>query len=774
MINPVPHLEFPRREAFAVLFLGSILPFVGLSAQETPLPTSAAQAIPAPKVATATDSVTGSAPSAPTNTSEREFYMATNGNDSNNGSKERPFATLERARDAVRQLKKESGLPSDGVTVWVRGGTYPLAKTFSLGSEDSGAPGSPVAYRAFPGEKVTITGGRSITGFTPWKGEILKADVASQGLKGIPFHQLFFQDKRQPLARYPNADTNDPIAGGWAYVGGEPVPMYKNLPEDSKRVLRPKPEDLRRWTNAAGAQIFIFPRYNWWNDIVSIDSVDTTNGAITLGKDCSYAIRPNDRYFVQNVLEELDAPGEWYLDRADSALYFWPPSPMGGDGVTVPVLQSILLLGPGTTDVTIRGLSLAHCSETAVVLDNTTNCLVAGCSILNVGDFGGSGVSVKGGSSNGVVGNDISETGRHGIAISGGDKAALVEAGNYADNNHIHHTGVYFKQGVGIDLTGCGNRATHNLIHHEPRFAIQAFGTKHLIEYNHLHDASLETEDTGAVYTSGRDWIGGRGIVIRYNFIHDVPGFSQLNANSNSATPREWKKGANSGGIYLDDNSGGIDVIGNVVARCPRSCLQLHDARDTVVQDNIFIEGGEYGVDYGGWTTNFGFWKDFYPGMVTNWQAVKDLPAWQGMRNISNSPDDVIQTNGMVMTCNQFFRNIIVEKGPPCALYRRNKVPLDKNPTDFNLVWQGGAQASVLLTPKLPGASSNVLPWDAWVALGQDVHSKVADPLFVDASKDDYRLKPDSPARELGFQESPLDRIGPYRDELRATWPILE
>jgi hypothetical protein len=109
-----------------------------------------------------------------------------------------------------------------------------------------------------------------------------------------------------------------------------------------------------------------------------------------------------------------------------------------------------------------------------------------------------------------------------------------------------------------------------------------------------------------------------------------------------------------------------------------------------------------------------------------------------------------------------------------CTLYNRNKVPLDKNPTDFNLVWQGGAQASVHLTPKLPGATSNVLPWEEWVALGQDVHSKVADPLFVDASKDDYRLKPDSPAREFGFQESPLDRIGPYRDELRATWPILE
>ena len=704
---------------------------------------------------------------------ESSLHVAVNGSDTNEGTAQSPFATIERARDEIRLLKKGAGIPSGGITVWIHGGVYRFPATIELTAADSGTPGSPVIYRGVADEVALISGGRTVSNFTPWKGAIMKADVAAQGLQGIPFHQLFFGEKRQPLARYPNADTNDPIAGGWAYVGGEPVPMHKNLPEDSKRVLHPKHEDLRRWSNPEGAEVFIFPRFNWWNNIVPVASLEQTNGTITLAKDCSYAIRPNDRYFVQNVLEELDAPGEWYLDRAASVLYFLPPSQLGSEGVTVPLLKTILRLGPGTTDVMIRGLSFAHCSETALVLDKTTNCLVAGCTIRNAGDFGGGGVSVKG-SSNGVVGNDISETGTHGVVLAGGDKVALVEAGNYADNNSIHHTGVYFKQGVGIDLTGCGNRATHNLIHHEPRFAIQAYGTKHLLEYNHLHDLSLETEDTGAVYTSGRDWIGSRGIVIRYNFIHDVPGFSQVNASAEPGKPRSWRKGAYAGGIYLDDNSGGVDVIGNVVARCPRSCLQLHDARDTVVQNNIFIEGGDYGVDYGGWTTDVHYWKDFYPAMMSNWQAVKDLPVWQGMRNIAHSPDDVVQTNGMVMTYNQFFQNIVVEKGSRSTLYRRSKVPLDKNPTDFNLVWQGGADACVLLNPKLPGATSNVLPWDAWVALGQDVHSKVADPLFVDASKDDYHLKPDSPAFQLGFHESPLDKIGPYQDALRASWPVRD
>ena len=137
------------------------------------------------------------------------------------------------------------------------------------------------------------------------------------------------------------------------------------------------------------------------------------------------------------------------------------------------------------------------------LLKGTSDCLVAGNTIHNVGDYDGNGVTVDGGTRNGVAGNDVFAIGSNGIAISGGDRLTLTPAGNYADNNYIHHTGVYYKQGVGILLNGVGNRATHNLIHDCPRHGILFYGNNLAIEFNHIRHVSLETSDTGALYTGG-------------------------------------------------------------------------------------------------------------------------------------------------------------------------------------------------------------------------------------------------------------------------------
>ena len=98
---------------------------------------------------------------------------------------------------------------------------------------------------------------------------------------------------------------------------------------------------------AGGGEVCIFPRYNWWNNIVRIASIDREKRVITLAGDCSYAIRPGDRYYVQGLFEELDAPGEWYLDRAAGKLYFWPPAPLEGKAVYAPTLRTIIEIGKG-------------------------------------------------------------------------------------------------------------------------------------------------------------------------------------------------------------------------------------------------------------------------------------------------------------------------------------------------------------------------------------------------------------------------------------------
>ena len=861
-----------------------------------------------------------------------QFYVAADGRDSNSGTRDEPFATLERARDEIRKLKREKGLHGP-VTVHVGGGTYFLNRTLKLNAEDSGAAGAPVVYLGDGEARPLLVGGKPIADFAPYKGETLVADMASQGLKGVAFRQLFYDGRRQILARYPNFDPRNPYAGGWAYVDGEPVEMYRDRPDDSRRLLHFKAEDARPISRPEEAEVCIFARYNWWNDIVRIASVDREKRVITLAGDCSYAIRPGDRYYVQGLFEELDSPGEWYLDRAAGKLYFQPPSRWEGKPAFAPTLGTIIEIDPGVSNVTFRGFDIECCEGAAVLLTETKDCVIAGCVIRNVGGYDGSGVVIVGGSGNGAAGCDISEVGRDGIAISGGDRKTLKAAGNYAENNYIHHVGVFYKQGVGVLLDGVGNRASHNLIHDGPRMGIMFSGNNLVIEYNHIRHMNLETEDTGAVYTGGRDWISSRGTAVRYNYFHDMLGFGKKDG--------KWTMPYFAWGVYLDDNTGGVDVIGNIVVRCSRAGLHLHNGRDNLIENNIFADNGLYQAEYSGWTEDSEAWKTHFPTMVKGYEMVAGERAWRDMRNMQTHPKDAILPGGLIMSGNTLCRNIFCYRDPAAKLYRFSNVSFTHNKSDYNVVWhyglpiatgefrtgkalsgnlladaafeegrpnemprgwfwqarpsedckagvadeaaaggkralkiegvpvkgakcnppwpvvvseevaaqpghayrltaemkaaRAGTRAELMIqsyvanvyfwsrsTPAtlggewrdyelvfrlpakgeqeykeqmkairarfdLPGGEGTVFidrvslvevePLDEWRSLqaaGFDGNSLVADPLFVAPEKDDWRLKPDSPAFKLGFQRIPMDKIGPYADPLRASWPITE
>jgi hypothetical protein len=623
-----------------------------------------------------------------------ERYVSPDGDDAwsgtlpepNAGRTDGPFATLARARDAVRQARAEGGLTGEA-TVEVREGAYCLPETLRLGPEDSGT-----TFRAYPGEHPTLIGGRAVSGFVAHEGPVLKADVNAQGLAGANFRQLIYRGERQPLARYPNYDPENPYGGGWAYADGQIIPMYQEVEGESRRTLQYKAEDAREWAHPEEGEVFTFPRYNWWNNLVPVASIDRDARLITLTGDCSYPIRPGDRYYVQGLLEELDAPGEWYLDRRTGTLYFQPPGPTDGEVVAyVPTMRTLVEIGPGTQRVTLQGFTLECCEGTAVTLRETEDCLIAGNTIRNVGDYHGSGVSVDGGRRNGVVGNDIHHVGHSGVSLSGGDRIALSSAENYADNNYIHHVGVYYKQGVGVALTGCGNRASHNLIHDGPRFGILFSGNNLVIEYNHIRHVNLETADTGAVYTGGRDWLGSRGTVIRHNYFHDIIGFG--NENGRWVSPHYcW-------GVYLDDNTGGVDVIGNIVARCVRGLVHLHNGRDNLIENNILIDGTLQQVEYNGWTRDHPYWSSHLPTMIEGWESVKDQPAWKQMRNMDLDPREAVLPNGMIMTGNVFRRNIMVYRDPNAKLFRFSNVPWEGYESDYNLAYHYGA-------PILTGATT--------------------------------------------------------------------
>ena len=696
-----------------------------------------------------------------------ELFVSPQGNDAWSGKlpaanaarSDGPFATLERARDEIRR-RRTAGEKGEAFTVQLRAGRYLLERPLQLDSRDSGTAAAPVVWRGYREERPLILGGKPITGFVPHAGKILKAEVGAQGFKGVNFRTLLCDGRQQILARYPNFDPQNPYGGGWAYVPGAHVEMYKDIPGEDRRTFRFAETDVRPWSNPTEGEVQIFPRYNWWNNLVRIASLDPATRTIQLAADCSYPIRPDDRYYVRGVREELDSPGEWYLDRAAGVLYFWPPD--GADLATAfaPTLRSLLELGAGTAYVSVRGMVFEGCEGTAISLKNTAHCRIMAATIRNVGTYSSGGISIDGGTDNGVVGCDLHDIGATAISLAGGDQKTLTSAGNFAENNYIHHTGVLYKQGVGVSLRGVGQRASHNLIHDCPRFAIQFMGNNHVIEFNHVRHVNLETADTGAIYTGGRDWLGARGSVIRYNYFHDMLGFGYEKG--------KWVSPHFAWGVYLDDNTGGVTVFGNIVARAVRGLIHLHNGRDNTVENNVFVDGTQQQIQLSGWTDKHRYWTTHSPTMIKAYESVIDQPVWRAMPHMDLHPRDAVLPDHTIMAGNTFSKNIIYWKNPTAAYVAPRSFSFTKNSIDRNLIWHGGL-------PLRTGQKNTTLDeWAAWKEVGMDRNSVIADPLFVDAARDDYRLKPGSPAFALGFQAIPVEKIGPYSSPDRATWPIVE
>ena len=707
------------------------------------------------------------------------LFVATTGSDQwtgrlpapNDEKTDGPFGTLERAKTEVRRLKKQKAIPN-GATVLVRGGCYFLDQTLSFRPEDAGTAKGRITYRAYDGEKVTLSGGRRITSFTPHKDRIVKADVAAAGVEDFYFRTLYFNGEGQPMARYPNFDPSAPICGGWAFVPGEPMRHYgKAIDEtvEQRRTLHLRPEDVHDWANPGDGEIFLLPNHNWWNHIVGIESVDRAKGLIKLKPDRwfegrlgdrRFGMKPGCRYYLRSLLEELDAPGEWHLDRKTRTLYFWPPADIEAGEVVAPAMKSVIHLWK-TGFITIQGFTIECCDHSAIDSWQVEGCLFAGNTIHNaVGYSNGHMSAIRiSGKNNGAVGNDIHDIGGRGIVMGGGSRETLEPGGNYADNNYIHHTGLLYKAGVAIRVGGVGNRASHNYIHDTPRGGLSWNGSDHVIELNHVRHTNTQISDTAGINACNSSWTK-RGTIIRYNYIHDTLGFGKNHRG-------KWVSPHYCWGIYLDNFTSGTTVYGNICARMALGGPFIHGGRDNVIENNYLIDCRTAQMYYGG-AANLQECKDGAKGRIADLMKFGKRPCYQKYPGLPQM-FSIDEGEWNAMAGNKFLRNICCYSDKGAALYRQRDLPYDKTESDHNLVWHFGLP----LTVGLPGVKPED-QWDEWKKLGFEQHSLVADPLFVDANNDDFRLRPDSPAHQLGIKPIPVDKIGCYAHPLRASWPIVE
>jgi len=514
------------------------------------------------------------------------------------GGRDGPFATLLRARDEVRRLRR-GGLPAGGVEVRLLAGTHRLGETFCLTEEDAGTPEAPILYAAEPAAEVRLTGGRDICGFEPVRdpevlrrldpvaaSHVLCADLRSQGIEdfgrltsrghGRPAApsalEVFFQDRRMPLARWPNE--------GWARIAEGEDPERKPGPPppggyEHRNSFLYEGDRPSRWTEAPDAWVHGFWRYNWADSYERVVAIDPVARRIATAQAGVYGFTTGRRYRALNLLEELDEPGEWYLDRATGILYFWPPAPPAEARAAVSLLEEPLVALCDTRHVVLEGLILECGRGNAVEITDGECCRVARCRIRNVGR---NAVVVSGGSGHRVVGCEIHDTGEGGIVLEGGDRKELTRARHEAVSNHIHHFSRLCRTYTpAVRAAGVGQRIAHNLIHDAPHMAIGLAGNEHLVEFNEVHDVCTDTADVGAFY-SGRDWTW-RGNVVRFNFFHHIGGAREDIAQGF----------ADAMSIYLDDFLSGFHVHGNICWQGGRAVL-IGGGRDNVVENNVFIE----------------------------------------------------------------------------------------------------------------------------------------------------------------------------------------
>lgn len=653
-----------------------------------------------------------------------DFYVSPAGNDAWSGrlpapnatGGDGPFATLARAQAAVRQAK-ENATTRRPYAVLIRGGTYELSEPVVFTQADSGSAEAPITYASYPGERPVFSGGRVIAGWRNDGGPVWTAKIPAVEAGEWSFNQLFVNGQRRARARTPNE--------GYFRTAG-PLPGITNpQAERENRVAKMgflfREGELRPWEDIDEAMLVVF--HSWTASLHRIEALGEERRAVIFTAPSGWPIgywEREQRYYVENYREALDAPGEWYLDRRTGNLYYWPlpGEDMGTAEVVAPVLRR-LLEWRGAPDrpvshITLRGLSWQYADwfvakaapadgqaavflGAAVEMHGARNITLERCEIAHVGEYGL--WLAEGSQENRVVQAHIHDLGAGGVKIGEtsdpGRPAAAVER-NVVDNAWIHDGGHVFPAGVGVWIGRSSyNRVSHNEISDFLYTGVSvgwswgyAPSSAHdnAIEFNHIHhlgDGVLS--DMGGIYTLGVS----PGTVLRNNVIHDVHSYSYGG----------W-------GLYTDEGSSGIVLENNVVYDTKTGGFHQHYGKENAVRNNIFAFSRL--------------------GQLIRTRE-EDHLSFTFERNI------VLVDNGEVLGSN--WNN---------GRYR----------LDSNLYWDLSGI----------GAEFSGRAFAEWQATGQDSHSRLADPLFVDARRYDFRLRSESPALEIGFQPIDASQAGLYGD----------
>jgi hypothetical protein len=702
--------------------------------------------------------------------SAADFSVAPSGDDAGPGSLARPFATLERARDAVRAARRRN--PNRDYSVALRGGTYRLARTLVFSLEDSAAPGRTVTWAAHPGETPVISSGLPVSG---WRREG-KFWVADLPPSVTPFRTLYDASGRLPRARSaPFSPTRD----------------YRTAAELDRFTLPFPAGAVRNWPNLPDVDLMIRPNYGWVLNPLPLESVDEKSGMARTAIPASYPmirirwglrdVNSRGTAWIENTLDALDEPGEWVLDSRARKLWLWPRGDRP-EAVEAPQLTELVRVegqidfdGPRdrpARGLVFRGLSFTRADRwpwekerigstlqhdwdhydrpTAMLrVRGAEDVTIERCRFFESG--GGAVRADLHAQRIRVTDSVVEHIGGTGVLLAGyGPGAKDVNHHNEILRNHIHHVGEILWHSPAVYCWQSGeNRVAWNLVHDTNYTAIMVSGRIswnregrgdgwRTIRWQEVEAAAGQAAMPAAgkrVEWSVRErFLHGRNNIVERNEIHDV-------------MQKLW----DGNGIYVSGTGRGNRVRENFIhdSMSENMCEAIRcddDQHDTWIQRNVLLRNGGMGTGIAIKGINH---------VLNNF--VID-PAW------AFQPRGAISIEGIPVDGAMIQRNVVWASKPGLRpFFAKNTIgPPEPDPrlgdtrTDFNLYWH---------TTDAKWAEPH---FSVARAEGAEQHSLFADPLLVDPDQGDCRFRPGSPAAKLGIQPVDLRRVG-----LRKSPPVL-
>lgn len=719
-----------------------------------------------------------------------ELFVDVNARASGDGRRESPFtSTLEAQRTIGKRL---STSPCD-ITVWVAPGVYYLQDSFVLRAGDTN-PAARITYRTNEPGSATLAGGVRLT--CDWR--LYRSGIYQTAVpRDIHFDQLFVNGQRQTRARYPNYDPS-----ALREHSGHTLPAGK-IPDDEPDPSPADNDDMtfssgaprgiyfdparfsdKRWAHPEDAIIHIFQHSYWGNLQWRIRRIDWLDHRIWFGRGgfqvgAKWAEHPcevneHSYFYVENVFEELDSPGEWFLDERSSTLFFYPPADTSLEDavVEVPQLESIIeMIGSQENpvrNVTFDGFRFALTRSTflddyevpslsdwaihrggAVLLRGTRGCEIRNCHFDSVG---GNAVFLDGYNRSATIRNSLFERGGESAVCVVGSLATTVGTQREfpyecaVSNNIVRYGGVFGKQTAGVYISRAKRiTVSHNEMHDLPRAGICiGDGTwgGHIIEDNYIHDTCLETSDHGPFNAWGRDkfWCLVQSHTVYTKDRNHFAGNVKVDAMEPVLVRHNFFRERAGWGLDMDDGASNYEIYNNL---CVGVSMKLREGAYRNVYNNIWVNGANSPCFHVGNEDNHDrYVRNITVMSVAKMTAENDLNFEMGfgygeMYTLIAVPArsawlEECDYNCFFSDAGEFFARVTERVDEP------DWKAMDRTKRKYSL--------------------------SEWRSLGFDRHSVFADPMFVDPEHDDYRVRQDSPALRLGFENFEMHSFGVTED----------